>query len=106
MQERGRRMAAVPCPFTVCLAEPALAHFLFRLHAGHLAEESKNRDLMAKQENALQQLILMALNDNGIVVAQICQTLGRLGWGWGRWLDLSLIPSLFLICAHHGFQEQ
>lgn len=41
-----------------------------------LAEEDpKNRDLMASQENSLQQLILMALNDNSIVVEQTCATL-------------------------------
>jgi len=32
---------------------------------------------MAKQENALQQLILMALNDNAIVVQQTCKTLSE-----------------------------
>lgn len=44
--------------------------------AGHLAEEDvRNRDLMAKQENAMQQLVLMALNDDPVVVTQTCRTL-------------------------------
>ncbi|KAG7672162.1 hypothetical protein KSW81_005044 [Nannochloris sp. 'desiccata'] len=46
--------------------------------SSHLAEDPKNRDLMAKQENALQQLILMALNDDDIVVEQTCKTLSLL----------------------------
>lgn len=41
-----------------------------------LAEEDpKNRELMAKQENGLQQLVLMALSDNPTVVGETCRTL-------------------------------
>lgn len=57
----------------------SLNHYYYLLPlAGHLAEDPKNRDLMAKQENALQQLILMALNDDDIVVDQTCKTLSLL----------------------------
>ncbi len=46
--------------------------------AGQVAEQDpKNRELMARQENALQQLVLMALNDNPIVVEQTCATLRK-----------------------------
>jgi Leucine-rich repeat (LRR) protein len=40
-----------------------------------LAEDSKVRELMVKQEGALEQLIFLALNDDEIVVEQACATL-------------------------------
>lgn len=40
-----------------------------------LAEDPKVRDLMIKQEGALEQLIFLALNDDEIVVEQACATL-------------------------------
>jgi hypothetical protein len=40
-----------------------------------IAEDPKNRETIAKQQNALQQLILMTQDDNPIVAAQICTTL-------------------------------
>ncbi|KAL4431288.1 hypothetical protein ABPG75_006544 [Micractinium tetrahymenae] len=41
-----------------------------------LAEEDpKNRELMARQENGLQQLVLMALSDSPVVVEETCRTL-------------------------------
>jgi Leucine-rich repeat (LRR) protein len=40
-----------------------------------LAEDSKVRELMIKQEGALEQLIFLALNDDEIVVEQACATL-------------------------------
>jgi hypothetical protein len=45
--------------------------------SGCLAEDSKNRDMIAKQDGALQQLVLMALNDHEEVVFQTCTTLGE-----------------------------
>lgn len=60
--------------------------------AGQVAEQDpKNRELMASQENALQQLVLMALNDNPIVVEQTCATLREsagAGAGWGPFLEV------------------
>ena len=38
-------------------------------------EDPRNRELMARQENGLQQLVLMVLNDNPIVAEQTCETL-------------------------------
>lgn len=52
--------------------------YIAKYNTGYLAEDSKNRDLMAKQENAFQQLILMALNDDSEVVDQTCKTLALL----------------------------
>lgn len=45
--------------------------------ADQLALDPKNRDLIAKQESALQQLILLALNDNVHVVREATATLSE-----------------------------
>lgn len=67
--------------------------------AGQVAEaDPKNRELMARQENALQQLVLMALNDNTTVVEQACATLREWApapghcalWGCALQLDAAL----------------
>lgn len=40
-------------------------------------EISNNRALVKENEEALQQLILMMLNDDFVVVSQACSALGR-----------------------------
>ena len=66
----------VPYPERACALHPPAGA------AGQVAEsDPKNRELMAKQENALQQLVLMALNDDTLVVEQAAATLRE--WWWG-----------------------
>ena len=64
--------------FSLMLRRSSGHHPLLAGAFRYLAEDPKNRDLMAKQENALQQLILMALNDDSVVVEQTCMTLALL----------------------------
>lgn len=40
-------------------------------------EDAKNRDSLSQQIKALQQLILMALDDNPIVATQTCMALSK-----------------------------
>ena len=44
---------------------------------GRIAEDRANCDLIAKEEAALQQLVLMALSENPIVVGQACKTMSE-----------------------------
>ena len=46
---------------------------------GRIAEDRANCDLIAKEEAAIQQLVLMALSENPIVVGQACKTMGEQG---------------------------
>lgn len=69
-----------PSPLQYCQVLNRLASLLLPacllLPPGYLAEEDpKNRELMAKQENGLQQLVLMALSDSPVVVEETCHTL-------------------------------
>lgn len=48
----------------------------FSHHAGRLAEDRANCELIAKEEIAVQQLVLMALSENPMVVVQACKTIG------------------------------
>jgi hypothetical protein len=45
---------------------------------GRIAEDRGNCELIAKEEVAVQQLVLMALSENPVVVKQACKTIG--GW--------------------------
>ena len=64
--------------FTLMMRRSTGHHPLLAGALKHLAEDVKTRDSMAKQEGALQQLILLALNDNEVVVEQACATLSLL----------------------------
>ena len=46
------------------------------VHAGSIAEDPFNCEVISHEEGAIQQLILMALSDNEIVVEQACKTIG------------------------------
>ncbi len=46
-------------------------------HAGSIAEDPFNCEVISHEEGAVQQLILMALSDNEVVVEQACKTIGR-----------------------------
>jgi hypothetical protein len=43
---------------------------------GRIAEDRANCELIAKEEVAVQQLVLMALSENPVVVKQACKTIG------------------------------
>jgi hypothetical protein len=47
-------------------------------HAGRISEDRSNCELIAKEETALQQLLLMALSEQPVVAVQACKTLGAL----------------------------
>ncbi|KAL4853631.1 Phospholipase A I [Chlorella vulgaris] len=62
--------------FSLMLRRSSGHHPLLAGALRYLAEEDpKNRELMAKQENGLQQLVLMALSDSPVVVEETCHTL-------------------------------
>ncbi|EFN59236.1 hypothetical protein CHLNCDRAFT_138222 [Chlorella variabilis] len=62
--------------FSLMLRRSSGHHPLLAGALRYLAEEDpKNRELMARQENGLQQLVLMALSDNPVVVEETCRTL-------------------------------
>ena len=46
------------------------------MHAGSIAEDPFNCEVISHEEGAVQQLILMALSDNEVVVEQACKTIG------------------------------
>ena len=46
-------------------------------HAGSIAEDPFNCEVISHEEGAVQQLILMALSDNEVVVEQACKTIGK-----------------------------
>ncbi|PRW58490.1 phospholipase A I isoform X1 isoform A [Chlorella sorokiniana] len=65
--------------FALMLRRSSGHHPLLAGALRQLAEEDpKNRELMARQENGLQQLVLMALGDNPVVVEETCRTLALL----------------------------
>lgn len=47
--------------------------------AARIAEDRFNCELIAKEDVALQQLVLMAMGDDAVVVAQACKVLACLG---------------------------
>ena len=50
---------------------------LSTLLPGRIAEDRTNCELIAKEEAAIQQLVLMALSENPVVVGQACKTIGE-----------------------------
>ena len=64
--------------FSLMLRRSSGHHPLLAGSLRFLAEDPQSRELMARQEGALQQLVLMALNDNPIVVSETCKLLALL----------------------------
>ena len=69
------------CAISVLLVAPNDALILWRpvLPVGRIAEDRTNCELIAKEEAAIQQLVLMALSENQVVVKQACKTIGEAG---------------------------
>jgi hypothetical protein len=44
--------------------------------SGRIAEDRSSCELIAKEEGAVQQLVLMALSESPVVVRQACKTIG------------------------------
>ncbi|KAJ9510144.1 hypothetical protein QJQ45_015630, partial [Haematococcus lacustris] len=72
---RGHKLAPL---FRLTFRRSSLHHPLLAGALGRIAEEPESCKLIAKEEVAVQQLLLMALSDNGVVVRQACKTLGLL----------------------------
>lgn len=62
---------------------------------GRIAEDRAACELIAKEEVAIQQLVLMALSENGVVVRQACKTLGA--WLWGCVFGWSFVPVVVVV---------
>lgn len=73
---------------------------------GRISEDRSNCELIAKEETALQQLVLMALSEQAVVAEQACRTLGalaQLGMATARRWALA---GPDMDCAHGtGFKE-
>lgn len=69
-----------PAPACVAHSGPCLLYTrtLGVACSGRIAEDRASCDLIAKEEIAIQQLVLMALSDNQVVVRQACKTIGHL----------------------------
>lgn len=70
------------CTISAVPATPCDTLLLWRrhvLHVGRIAEDRTNCELIAKEEAAIQQLVLMALSENQVVVKQACKTIGEAG---------------------------
>ncbi|KXZ56156.1 hypothetical protein GPECTOR_1g133 [Gonium pectorale] len=72
---RGHKLSPL---FKLTFRRSSCQHPLLAGALGRISEDRANCELMAREETAIQQLVLMALSEQPVVAEQACRTLGAL----------------------------